>query len=110
MKNKLFVLFVMVAMFGFLPVSATLKVSDTTKEEYLRNRGYSATTVDMVNASMAAANGEAYSTKPARDQAKYKKFWPAYWFRKLVIYLDPAMESPDFMQHDIKMTPNIDDI
>ena len=109
MKNKLLMLS-LIAIFGILPVSATLSVSESTKTEYLINQGYSATAVDMVNASKARANGEDYATQPERDDAKYRRWWPVYWFRRLVIYLDPALEAPDSLQHDIKANPSINDL
>ena len=107
MKNKLAILSVIV-IFGLLPVGATLKVSDTTREDYLKNSGYSAATIDMVNAGKAAANGEEYVPAAAKDHARYCA--PIRWLRSLVIYLDPAMENPDFTRHDIKMTPNVNDL
>lgn len=91
-----------------LPASSKVTVEETTTDEYMQNSGYSSTMVDMANYAKATANGEKYISN---REKKLNSYGPVTrFFHKVFSYLDPAQDEGDFMNHDIKMYPQTDDL
>ncbi len=106
MKKKFLIL--IITAFISAPAFAELTVGDTVNPEYLRNRGYSSEMARMIQKSTAEANGEAMDYPVEREE--YNQ--PVIKFvRRVFMYLDPALDDHSFKNnHDIKTTPNIDDL
>ena len=105
MKKRFFLL---AAALIALPVMATLTVEESTDPAYLYGHGHSQDAVDVVQMSKANVYGETYVPT---EQAKYgNAIAPVRWIRKIFMYFDPALENGEFMQHDIKSSPNVSDL
>lgn len=97
--------------FGALLLSTpayALSVEESSSPEYLQNRGYSSSMVDMTEYSKASANGEKYISQDDVEHyydSKIRKF-----FKRFFIYFDPAVDDGKFMNHDIKMSPSVNDL
>ena len=91
-----------------LPACAELTVSDTSADEYLRNHGYSQSTINIVNKTKAQVNGEPL-TEPVEQEYYNQPF--VKWFRKLVMYIDPSHDDHSFMNdHNIHTSPSYEDL
>jgi len=62
----------------------------------------------MVQKTKAIANGEEYQT-PEQKQLE-EDFVLVRWVKKFFMYLDPAQDNGSFMDHNIKMTPQVNDL
>lgn len=104
MKLKLLAL---ALMFTIVPAFA-LTVSETTSTDYMRANGYSYATIDAVQASKAAVNGEQYVSFDEQKYGNCNAF--VKWVRKFFTYFDPALVAEPVLKHDTKLTPSINDI
>ncbi len=105
MKTKILLLAGVLAV-SLLPVNAQLSVDDASSREYLINHGHSNSTVDIVELSKGAANGEKVVLPVDR---KYENKPVIYkWVDKLFLYVDPANDKGDFLREDIKFYPSVD--
>ena len=105
MKKVLFIL-----SFGSqsaVPAAAELTVDDTASDAYLRNHGYSQSTINVVNKAKAQVNGEPM-TEPVEKE--YYNQPLVKWFRKFVMYVDPALDDHSFMNHEIHTAPSYEDL
>ncbi len=90
------------------PAFAGITAEEASSLNYLKNHGHSDSIVELVEMSKASANGEAYITMDEARHAndtKFVKFW-----RKVLIYFDPAQDDGQFMRHNSKITPSTDDL
>ena len=92
----------------FQMASAELTTKEITENEYLRNNGYSAATVEAVQASKARANNEKFVSAEAKKHAEDSKLVKC--IRKVFMYFDPVLETDDYLQHDIKLNPHASDL
>lgn len=107
MKIKL-LLIALVAISIQMQSQAAISVDQATSPEYLKNKGFSTPTADMVSVSKARAIGEEYYTEDElafKKQNKFVRFW-----RKLYVYADPAAEDYSFYHHDAKTVPSYQDL
>ncbi len=89
------------------PVCA-VTVEESSSPEYLRNRGYSSSMVDMTEYSKASVNGQKYISQDDVEhyyETKFKK-----GLKRFFKYVDPAIDDGKFMNHDIKLSPSVDDL
>jgi len=105
MKNK----FLIVGILGLIAsqnfVFAELTVDQASSGDYLLNRGYSPVFGQMVDKTKVNIQGVEYVSPEQKEYSGFVK-----WVRNVFIYLDPALESDTFMNHDINATPKIDDL
>lgn len=106
MKKNLLILSLLAGVIA-LPACAELTVEDSSSREYLLKHNYSQSTVEIIERGRASANGEEYVKAPVRPC--YQK-GPIKWIRSVFIYLDPALDDGQFMNHDIKPTSHHDDL
>ena len=103
--------FLMVSILSIIvvnPVFAELTVQDITSEKYLKNQGYSSTVVNAVQQSKSVANGEDY-VQPVDKE--YKKNPIIRFVKRVVSYLDPAMDDESFYnKHEIHTSPSYEDL
>lgn len=104
MKLKLLIL---ASIFTIIPVAA-LTVSETSSVDYMRANGYSDATIDLVQSTKAAVNGEQYVSFEEQKYGNCSAF--VKWVRKFFTYIDPALDPEPAMRHDTKITPSIDDL
>ena len=90
------------------PAFAGITVEDTSSPEYLKGHGHSLYVVEIVEQCKANTRGEQYETIDQRKHANDSK--PVKWVRKFFTYFDPALDSGEFLNHDIKLTPQVDDL
>ena len=91
-----------------IPACAEIVVDETTSPEYLYTHGHSEAVVDIVQMTKAGINGEEYITAAEAKRANDPKF--VRWVKNIFIYLDPALDDGKFMRHDIKTSPNYEDL
>ena len=90
--------------FAALPACAELTVSDTSADAYLKNHGYSQSTINVINKTKAQVNGEPL-TEPVEHEYYNQRF------RKFVMYIDPALDDHSFMNdHEIHSAPSYEDL
>ena len=96
-----------VALLVFLvaPVNATMTVEESTDAEYLLNQGYSQLTAEDVFMQKNRVNGQAIEPLYEKSQNKLVRAW-----RKFYAYIDPSMDEPDRLHHDVKPSPSISDL
>ena len=107
MNKKILLLTTLTLVFA-LPVRAELTTSDTSSGDYLLNSGYSELTAEMVERSKGYANGQPYITPSERDLQE-RSGWERFWV-KVYRYFDPAADTDQFMNHNIRQTPSINDL
>ena len=94
--------------FAALPACAELTVSDTSADAYLKNHGDSQSTINVINKTKAQVNGEPL-TEPVEHE--YYNQPLVKWFRKFVMYIDPALDDHSFMNdHEIHSAPSYEDL
>ena len=76
-------------------------VEDTHSRKYLENNGYSDSAVEIVERSRARAMGEEYTGYTDRSLFRNR----AGGFGKFIRYIDPALDTDTFMNHDIYYYP-----
>ncbi len=91
-----------------LPAFSKVTIEQMTTDEYMQNSGYSSTMIDMANYSKATANGEKYVSNREKQLNSYGPV--TRFFHRIFSYLDPAQDEGDFMNHDVKMYPQINDL
>lgn len=106
--NKKILLLTTLAIVFALPVRAELTTADTSSGDYLINSGYSELTAEMVERSKGYANGQVYITDDERD-LRQRSAWERFLI-KAYRYLDPAADTDQFMNHNIRKTPSINDL
>ena len=89
------------------PVCA-VTVEESSSPEYLRNRGYSNSMIDMTEYSKASANGEKYISQ--QDVEHYYDSKLTKFIKRFFNYIDPAVDDGKFMNHDIKLSPSVNDL
>ncbi len=107
MKTKL-LLIALLAITVQMQSQAAISVDQASSPEYLRNKGFSGQTADMITVSKARAIGEEYYTKDElafKKQNKFVRFW-----RKLYVYTDPAAEDYSFYHHETNTVPSYQDL
>lgn len=107
MKIKL-LLTALIVTFAIIPAKAEITPGEATSPDYLYNHGHSESIVEMVQMTKAGANGEEYVTVDQAKHANDSKF--VKWVRNFFIYIDPALDDGNFMRHNSKPTPSIDDL
>lgn len=104
--NKKF-LVTLTALLITVPAFAELTVDDASSPAYLKNHGYSDTTIWATQKSKYDVNGEKY-VEPDSEQ-KYPRFIRAA--RKVFMYFDPALDDHKFFNnHNINSTTRYDDL
>jgi hypothetical protein len=105
MKNRFLVLGL--ASLAIIPaVAGELSVDDVSSREYLMNHGYSRPIADAVERSKLQVSG-VYYTAPVRPEHPNKA---VRWMNKFCRFMDPAVDTETFMNHDTSMTPGFDDL
>lgn len=106
MKKILFIIGILALM--TLPANAEFTVDDTVNNVYLKNRGYSDSTIQIVNKKVADANGEEY-VKPIENE--YYETPVAKYVRRFFMYIDPALDDQSFANnHQISPTAKWSDL
>ena len=93
------------AAFISAPALAAITVEETTDAEYLINAGYSQMTAEDVFMQKNRANGKPIEPLYEKSQNKFVKAW-----RIFHAYVDPGLDEPDRIHHDIKPSPSISDL
>jgi hypothetical protein len=106
MNKKLLLLTIMA--FAAIPVFASVTVPQTTESEYVIDNGFSAVTAEMIQRGKANALAVPYIS----DEEIRMEEMPALQrvLVKFQKYFDPAADSDQFMNHDIRKTPDINDL
>ena len=96
-----------IALLAFLtvPAKAAVTVEQSTDPEYLINQGYSQLTAEDVLIQKNRANGKPIEPLYEKSQNGIVKAW-----RKLHAYIDPGLDEPDRIHHDIKPAPSFSDL
>jgi hypothetical protein len=116
MKNKILILALtsLIAAPGF----ASIAGNEVISSKYLSESGYSLSTVDAVERSMAQTKGTHY-VEPAGLGYLYEPLdWTGndradkaiLWVKNFFMYIDPALDTNTFMNHSIKFSPSYDDL
>lgn len=91
-----------------LPSFAELTVEDSVSPEFLKNSGYSTSTINAAQKSIAQSNGELLA-EPLEHKYYDKGF--VKFVRRVFMYLDPSLDDHSFMNdHEIHTAPNIHDL
>ena len=88
--------------------SAIVTVEEFSSPTSLRNHGYSNSMADMVQYTKASANSQDYIIQEEAKHLNDCKF--VKFIRKVFTYADPSLDDGKFMNHDIKLSPSIDDL
>ena len=92
-----------------LPSYAATTPDEILSKEYTVNQGYSTEMARLMNLQNAQVNGQKFD-----DTISSKKWYETNKcfipIRKIFTYLDPALDTGEFMQHDIHYTPTCDDL
>ena len=100
-------IFILIMAISLLPVYA-LTIDETTSYDYLRKHGHSDALIDAVHFEKAVINGEEYISM---DKQKHQNdFFLVKWVRRLFTYFDPALDDGTFNDHNIKITPQVNDL
>ena len=107
MKTK-FLLTLAILSIMAIPANAELTVDDVTSREYLRNYGYSHSTIDILELKKGSINGE--KVYLPSDAERDEKCGFRRWFHKWAAYFDPALEEGKFLRDDTVFYPSTNDI
>ena len=88
-----------------VPAMAAVTVEETTDAEYLLNSGYSQMTAEDVFMQKNRVNGK--SVEPWDEKAQNKALNVC---RKLYSYIDPSIDEPDRLHHDVSPSPSYSDL
>ena len=102
-RNLLFAIALMA--FITVPAMATVTVEETTDAEYMINAGYSQMMAEDVFMQKNRVAGKPIEPLYEKSQNIFVKGW-----RRFFAYLDPAMDEPDRIHHDIKPSPSFTDL
>ena len=104
MKRKIVYLIALCA-FLVAPIRASVTVEETTDAEYLINSGFSQIVAEDVFMLKNRAAGKPVEPLYEKSQNKFVNGW-----RKINSYLDPAIDRPDRLHHDIMPSPAPSDL
>ena len=104
MKRSLLYLTFLSVLF-IAPAIADVTVEETTDAEYLINAGFSQVMAEDVFMQKNRANGKSIEPLYEKSQNKLVKIC-----KKLYAYLDPSIDEPDRLHHDIKPSPSVSDL
>lgn len=107
MKTK-FLLTLAILSLMAIPANAELTVDDVTSRDYLRNYGYSHSTIDILELKKGAVNGE--DVILPRDDEWSRKSAFRRWFHKWASYIDPALDEGKFLREDTVFYPSTNDL
>jgi len=106
MKKFLFIIS-FIAFCG-IPAYAELTVDDTVSGVYLKNHGYSKSSINVVNKKITEVNGEEYK-KPVENE--FYETPVAKYVRRFFMYIDPALDDESFSNnHNINTTTRWNDL
>ena len=107
MKTK-FLLTLAILSIMAIPANAELTVDDVTSREYLRNYGYSHSTIDILELKKGSINGEkVYLPRDVAEESKPALF---RWFHKWAAYIDPALDEGKYLREDTVFYPSTNDL
>ena len=100
-------LFFTIALLAFIaiPARAAMTVEQSTDAEYLLNSGHSQLFAEDVLMSKNRANGQPVEPLYEKSQNKFVKF-----LKSVHAYIDPAIDEPDRLHHDVKPSPSYSDL
>ncbi len=104
MRKNLLLALVFAAMVT-APSMAAVMVEETTDTEYLINSGYSQMAAEDVFMQKSRVMGKPIEPLYEKSQNKFVQVC-----RKFFAYLDPALDEPDRIHHDIKPNPSYSDL
>ena len=107
MKIKLLLSLALLSILA-IPANAELTVDDVTSRDYLRNYGYSHSTIDILELKQGAANGEV--VKLPGDIKNEQKWAFRRWFHKWASYFDPALDEGKYLREDTVFYPSTNDL
>lgn len=102
-RNLLFAIVLCAFIAG--PSMAAITLEESTDAEYLINAGYSQMTAEDVFMSKSRANGKPIEPLYEKSQNKFVQIC-----RKFHAYIDPGLDEPDRLHHDIKPSPSYSDL
>lgn len=108
MRARFLLLTALIAGLSAAPTFAAVTPDEMSAPEYMRNEGYSEALIDMTEYSKASSKGQKYVSmeqQKLQNMSKGRRF-----FRKFLMYVDPALDDGKFMNHDIKQYPSPDDL
>ena len=88
-----------------LPVRADVTVEESTDAEYMINNGFSQTVAEDVFMLKNRVAGKPIEPLYEKSQNCFVKTW-----RKIYAYIDPSIDEPDRLHHDIKLSPHPSDL
>lgn len=104
MREKLLFTFVLVALIA-LPTIASVTTEESTDAEYLINSGYSQVMAEDIFMQKNRVTGKPIEPLYEKSQNILVRGW-----RKFYSYIDPAIDRPDRLHHDIKISPSMSDL
>ena len=104
MKRNLLFAIALVALMT-ISAHAAVTVEETTDAEYLINAGYSQATAEDIFMLKNRANGKTIEPLYETSQNIFVRGWKRFYS-----YLDPAIDSPDRIHHDINLSPSFSDL
>ena len=102
---KRIILFGALLLFATVPVMADVTVEESTDAEYLINSGFSQVMAEDVFMQKNRVSGKPIEPLYEKSQNGFVKLW-----KKFYAYLDPAMDEPDRLHHDVKLSPSVSDL
>ena len=88
-----------------LPAKAQVTLEESTDAAYLINSGYSQITAEDVFVSKNRVKGQPVEPLYEKSQNKFVNA-----FKKLHAYIDPSLDEPDRLHHDVKPSPSYTDL
>ena len=104
MRRNLLLTFVFAALVS-APVIAAVTLEESTDAEYLINSGYSQLTAEDVFMQKSRVNGK--PIEPMYEKSQNKVISIA---KKFYSYIDPSIDEPDRIHHDVKPSPSYSDL
>ena len=104
MRRNLLLAMVLTALVS-IPVMAAVTVEESTDAEYLINSGYSQMAAEDVFISKNRVNGKPVEPLYEKSQNKFVKAC-----KKFYAYLDPSIDEPDRIHHDVSPSPSFSDL
>ncbi len=104
MRKKLLLTIALLAIIA-IPARAEMTVEESTDAEYLLNQGYSQMTAEDVFMQKNRVTGKSIEPLYEKSQNKFVRAC-----KKFYAYLDPSMDEPDRLHHDVKPSPSVSDL
>ena len=104
MREKLLFTVAIMAILA-VPTKAAMTVEQSTDAEYLINQGFSQMAAEDVFIQKNRANGKSIEPLYEKSQNKFVKVC-----KRIYAYLDPSIDEPDRIHHDIKPSPSYSDL